>query len=182
MAKKKITEIVTKMYPMSELHPDPKNPRTISDEDYAELVDSLLKSPRLLWLNPIVINKKGIIKVGNQRFKAAQELGWTEIPCKSAEDFTPQELKELMIKDNIHQGKWEWSMFDDSWDNDRVRKWGLSELPEKFKPIVDPTINTKPVTQKDIDKAGVEEKEFKQASVTKVMTCPHCAEDFEVRV
>lgn len=124
MAKKEITEIVTRMVPIDTLKPDPKNPRSISDKDYGTLVDSLLKSPRLLWLNPLVVDKKGIVKVGNQRLRAAIDLGWEEIPAKSAEDFTPKELKELMIKDNLHQGHWLYDELE-SWDTDALKEWGM---------------------------------------------------------
>lgn len=181
MAKKQITEIVTRMVPIADLKPDPKNPRSITEEDFATLVDSMLKSPRLLWLNPLVVDKKGIVKVGNQRLRAALELGWTEIPAKSAEDFTPKELKELMIKENLHQGHWLFEELEE-WETASLKEWGMKDLPEKFAPTTDPTFDASDVTDDDIQKAEHSEKEFAQVSSTKVATCPHCGEDFEIRV
>lgn len=182
MAKKDISEMKIEMHKISDIQLDPNNPRTITEEDFQELVTSLQRSPRLLWLNPIIIDKKGVVKVGNQRLKASQHLGWEEIPCIKADNFTPQELKELMIKENLHAGTWDFTVLEDNFGFDKLEKWGMKDLPKKFGPTLDPQTDTSEVTEDDIMKAETSEKTFTRTESIKMTICPSCGEEFETRI
>ena len=65
---------------ISEMISNDRNPRTITEEDVEVLKTSILESPSFMELRPIILDKFGIIQGGNQRFKACEELGLTEVP------------------------------------------------------------------------------------------------------
>ena len=52
----------------------------------------------MLELRPIVVNKDHIILGGNMRYKAAKEIGLKEIPVKVADNLTPEQEREFLIK------------------------------------------------------------------------------------
>ena len=66
---------------VSELKPATYNPRKISDEDFAQLVESIRQ---FTMIEPLVVNSNperyGIIIGGHQRFKAAKHLGFKTVP------------------------------------------------------------------------------------------------------
>lgn len=111
---------------------NPQNPRIIRDANYQKLVESLKHFPRMMELRPIVVDETGIIQGGNMRYKALIELGYKEVPedwIKKANDFTLDELREFIIKDNIPYGEWDWQLLSDDWDKEQLIEWGL-DIPD----------------------------------------------------
>jgi ParB-like chromosome segregation protein Spo0J len=47
----------------------------------------------------------GTIVAGNMRYRAAVELGWTEIPCATV-DLDPERARLWMLRDNQGYGEW----------------------------------------------------------------------------
>jgi len=76
------------------------NPRTISDHDMEQLKKSLLGFDAV---QPAVVNmfkgREGIIVGGNQRVRAAKELGWSEFPCVVV-NLPEHKEKELNVRLN----------------------------------------------------------------------------------
>ncbi len=108
------------------------NPRLIKDEKFKQLCKSIKDLPNMMELRPIIIDVNNVIQGGNMRFNALKELGYKEIPetwVKRAEFFTPDELKEFIIKDNLSFGEWDWSMLANEWDTDKLQEWGL-DIPD----------------------------------------------------
>lgn len=52
------------------------------------------------WRQPIVVDKEGVIVVGDTRFKAAQLLGLDEVPVHVASSLTPEQLRAYRLADN----------------------------------------------------------------------------------
>ena len=52
------------------------------------------------FVQPIVIDKDGVIVIGHCRALAAKKLGMTEVPCVCVEDLTPEQVKALRVIDN----------------------------------------------------------------------------------
>lgn len=125
------------MIKLSTLKTDPSNPRKIDEKDFEQLKKSLQTFPRMMELRPIVIDETGTVKAGNQRLKALKELGYKEIDdlwVKKAIDFTPQQLREFMLKDNDHAGEFDWEILKDDWDSKELVDWGIanhSTLPDQ---------------------------------------------------
>lgn len=90
---------------ISELHLWAKNPRTIKDKRFEALCKSLTDDPSFMELRPILATKDGRIYAGNMRYRAAKELGWTEVPAIITD--IPEKLaNERAIKDNNEFGDW----------------------------------------------------------------------------
>lgn len=119
------------MLKLSSIKPNPDNPRIILDHKFIKLVESLKKFPKMMELRPIIIDDNGIVQGGNMRLKALNELGYDEIPdewVKRAKDFTPEELKEFIIKDNVSFGDWDFDALMLFEDLDKLTEWGV-EFP-----------------------------------------------------
>ncbi len=84
------------MMKIGEITPYEKNPR-INDK----AVDAVCKSLQEFgWQQPIVVDANHVIIIGHTRTKAAQKLGWTEVPVVVAENLSPEQVKALRIADN----------------------------------------------------------------------------------
>ena len=109
---------------ISQIKPNPNNPRLIKDDKFKKLCQSIKDFPEMLELRPIVVNKDMIILGGNMRYKAAKEIGLKEIPVTIA-DLTPEQEREFLIKDNTSGGEWDWEVLANEWDTEQLEAWGL---------------------------------------------------------
>ena len=117
---------------ISQIKPNPDNPRVIKDDKFDKLCKSIKEFPKMMELRPIIVDSNMIILAGNMRLRALQHLGYKEIPdnwVKKASDLTDEQKKEFIIKDNVGFGDWEWDMLANEWDVDQLKEWGL-DLPE----------------------------------------------------
>jgi DNA modification methylase len=113
---------------ISEIKPNPKNPRLIKDEKFKKLVKSIKDFPQMLELRPIVVDENNIILGGNMRFKALKEAGYTEVSIVRAKDLTNEQKDEFIVKDNVGFGEWDWDTLANEWEVDKLEEWGL-DLP-----------------------------------------------------
>ena len=109
---------------ISEIKPNPNNPRLIKDDKFKKLCQSIKDFPEMLELRPIVVNKDMIILGGNMRYKAAKEIGLKEIPVTIA-DLTEDQQREFLIKDNTSGGEWDWEVLANEWNSEELEAWGL---------------------------------------------------------
>jgi len=58
---------------LSQIQPNPDNPRLIKDDKFEKLVKSLKDFPQMMKLRPIIIDENNIIQGGNMRFKALKQ-------------------------------------------------------------------------------------------------------------
>ena len=113
---------------LSEIKPNPKNPRLIKDEKFKKLVKSIKEFPQMLELRPIVVDENNIILGGNMRFKALKEAGHTEVSIVRANNLTSEQKDEFIVKDNVGFGEWDWDSLANEWEVDKLEEWGL-DLP-----------------------------------------------------
>lgn len=64
----------TKLVDLSSVRVNKKNPRTISKEKFAKLVNSLLSLPKMLEIRPVAVDAKGVALGGNMRYRALSEI------------------------------------------------------------------------------------------------------------
>lgn len=114
---------------ISEIKSNPNNPRTIRDEKFLKLVQSIKDFPEMLKVRPIVVNSDMIVLGGNMRLKACKEAGLKKIPVIIADDFSAEKQKEFIIKDNVGFGDWDWSVLANEWDAEQLTDWGL-DIPD----------------------------------------------------
>lgn len=166
----------TSLRPISEIKLNPKNPRIIRDAKFANLVKSLRELPVMTSLREIIVDENDIIIGGNMRFRAAQEAGWAEVPVKvftremaeennrltGREDSYEDYKKEIVIRDNVSGGEWDWDMLSSDWEVEELEDWGM-DLPE---------LNLSFGEDKEIDTG-----ELLDAKNT--IECPKCHFEFE---
>ena len=133
------------------------NPRTISDEAFQRLCDSIKRDPQFMDLRPIVIDEANVILGGNQRYKACQRLGMTEVPdawVRVATGLTAAQRKRFIVVDNTPEGmggEWDIDILAADWDRPELGELGfeklMAELTENIQPFGD--------TETDRDGQGV---------------------------
>ena len=141
----------TKTVKISEIKPNPNNPRLIKDEKFAKLVNSIKGFPEMLEIRPIVVNSDMIVLGGNMRLKACKEAGLKEIPVIFADDLTEEQQREFIIKDNVGFGEWDWDMIANEWEPEQLEDWGLDIVGFDAEPNLDELIGdekNKPATLK----------------------------------
>ncbi len=114
------------------IKPNPKNPRLIKDDKFNKLVESIRTFPEMMEKRPIVcvtdVDGKIFPLGGNMRFKALQELKYKEIPdnwIQMADEWTEEQRREFVIKDNVGFGEWDWEQLANEWDTEQLEYWGL---------------------------------------------------------
>lgn len=86
----------TDMRPIDSITPYEKNPRK-----NAGAIAAVAKSiEEFGFRQPIVVDEQGVIIVGHTRWKAAQQLGMTEVPVHIAVGMPPEKAKAYRIADN----------------------------------------------------------------------------------
>lgn len=91
--------------PLAKLTPAPWNPRTIRDERFKNLCESIQADPEFLWRRPILAMADGTIYAGNMRYRAATHLGLKAVPA-IVEDVPEKLAKERALRDNAQWGDW----------------------------------------------------------------------------
>ena len=111
---------------LSDIRPNPNNPRVIKDDKFKKLVQSIQDFPQMLELRPIVVNDEMIVLGGNMRLKALEHLGIEETFIIKAGDLTDKQEQEFIIKDNVGYGEWDWEQLANEWDVEDLDDWGLT--------------------------------------------------------
>ena len=105
-----------------------RNPRTIRDDDFKKLVQSIEANPDYFEARPLILSDRTgelVIIAGNQRYRAAKELKLKEVPTFLIKDLTEEREKEIIIRDNVSNGQWDWEVLANEWDVDQLEEWGL---------------------------------------------------------
>jgi hypothetical protein len=117
---------------ISQLKPNPNNPRLIKDDKFKKLVTSLREFPEMMEKRPMVCVTDTDGKLyplgGNMRLKALKEIGYKEIPdnwIMLADEWSEEKRKEFVIKDNVSFGEFDWDTLANEWDVEELTEWGL---------------------------------------------------------
>ena len=66
------------------------------------------------FVQPIVIDRDGVIVIGHCRALAAKKLGMKEVPCVCVDDLTPEQVNALRIVDNkSNESDWDYDLLTD---------------------------------------------------------------------
>lgn len=121
--------------PINLIKENPENPRNIGEKEFKKLIESIKKFPQMLSIRPIVVNNEMVVLGGNMRLRACKEVGLKEVPIIKAEDLTPEQQKEFIIKDNVGFGAWDWDKLGNDFDAAQLSEWGLEVLIEDKKEV-----------------------------------------------
>lgn len=119
---------------IADLKKNPNNPRIIKDDGFNKLKESLQssKGKEHFDARPCIVSTRigeNIIIAGNTRFQAAKELGWKEVPVVIMDGLTQDQENEIIIRDNVSNGEWNWEQLANEWDAEKLNEWGL-DVPE----------------------------------------------------
>ena len=147
---------------LSEIKPNPDNPRVIKKNQLKSLQKSLNDFPEMMKLRPIVVDEDGVILGGNMRYQALLANGATETEVETVSGLTPEQKREFVIKDNAAFGDWDWDKLANEWDAGELNDWGLC-----FEPPV------------DVSDFFTDKDESKDKGPQKI-TCPNCGHEFTI--
>lgn len=111
---------------------------------------------------PILIDADNVIVCGHTRYKAAQELGYDEVPCVYADNMSEEQIKAFRLVDN--------KTHEDS-------KWDFSKLNEELEGIFD--IDMEDFGFTDISLPAVPETQETTEHEARMVVCPKCGTQFE---
>ena len=84
-------------WPVERLIPSPRNARTHSDAQVAEIAGSIRAFG---FANPILVGQEGDVIAGHGRLAAARQLGLTEVPVIALHGLTELQRRQLVLADN----------------------------------------------------------------------------------
>lgn len=127
---------------ISELTLLKNNPRFITDDNFQRLKRDIESDPDFLEKRPVLVNKVWdtlTVYWGNQRVRAAKELGWDTIPCDIEENVPEDIMKKRVFVDNTEYGQTDYDVIANEWDVEEIKGWDLPELEFPDVQIIDPS-------------------------------------------
>lgn len=93
------------MRKVSELTPYEKNAKTHDKRQIDNVAQSIKE---MGWLQPLVVDRDGVVVVGHCRLLAAKKLKQKEVPCLIADDLTDEQIKKYRVLDNkLNESPWD---------------------------------------------------------------------------
>lgn len=140
--------------PIKDLKELPGNPRTIKKDQFERLKQSIKDNPDYFEARPIILSDRTgelVILAGNQRYKAAKAIGLAEVPTILLSGLTEEREREIVIRDNVENGDWDWDALFNEWDTDKLQEWGVTNIKQSIQDEKDiqenpPTIVTSFIT------------------------------------
>ena len=168
--------MTTRAIKLADLHENPDNPRTITDEQLHKLMRSLVFFPSMLKLRPIIASSDNTILGGNMRYRALLRLAamdastlatfihdnapetYTEADIERTYDyweyFTPKSDIEVVTDENLTPDERDEFVIK---DNINYGDWDVEKLTGDFSPLQlmewgleqDPTCQDEPIDKPD---------------------------------
>ena len=96
---------------LAELTPYAGNAKKHDSTQIANVAESIRQFG---FVQPIVIDRDGVIVIGHCRALAAKKLGMKEVPCVCVDDLTPEQVNALRIVDNkSNESEWDFDVLSD---------------------------------------------------------------------
>lgn len=130
---------------IADIVPYAKNAKKHDKKQIANVAESIKQYG---FVQPIVVDKDGVIVIGHCRAEAAKKLGMTEVPCVCVDELTPEQVAALRLADNkSNESDWDMDLLGDElaeldlsmFDFD----WGLPEIDKKIVDEEIPEVDTK---------------------------------------
>jgi 16S rRNA G966 N2-methylase RsmD len=141
--------------PITELRPDPKNPRSHSPKQ----VNQIAKSISAFGFNvPVLIDAQLNVVAGHGRLLACRQLGWDEVPTIALGHLTAAQAKAYLIADNRLTENSEWddrllaeqlkelSLLDLDFDLDAIG-FDVPEIDLRIESLSEPGVAEDPIDQ-----------------------------------
>ena len=140
---------------LAELTPYAGNAKKHDSTQIANVAESI---KQFGFVQPIVIDRDGVIVIGHCRALAAEKLGMKEVPCVCVDDLTPEQVNALRIVDNkSNESPWDFDIL-----SDELADIDLSDFDFDFG------------IEDDEELPNFEEEPSKNDSKNDVCQCPKC--------
>lgn len=146
---------------LKDLKPYERNPRRITEAQYEQLLKSLKENG---YHQRILATPDFRIIGGHQRIRAMKQLGMKEIKVLIPDrEISDEKFKELLIKDNLPFGEFDFDMLSADFEADQLLAWGMPKdwLPD-FTPV------------SEDEQGKLDEKKPADSA-----TCPECGYEFD---
>ena len=153
---------------LAELTPYAGNAKKHDGTQIANVAESIRQFG---FVQPIVIDRNGVIVIGHCRALAAKKLGMKEVPCVCVDDLTPEQVNALRIVDNkSNESEWDFDIL-----HDELAELNLDDFDFDFG--IDDEEET--VTSEPKEATGAVEYETEDFSDEKFeCECPRCGFKF----
>lgn len=139
--------------PLSQITPYAKNAKKHDQTQIDNVAESIKQYG---FVQPIVVDRDGVIVIGHCRALAAKKLGMKIVPCVCVDDLTPEQVNALRLVDNkSNESDWNFDLLADELPDVDLSgfdfEWGLPEdqteevveddvpdVDEKSEPITKP--------------------------------------------
>ena len=114
--------------PINTIKPLGNNPRKITQEQLVNLKQSIEDNKDYFECRPVILSDRTgeLVAIdGNQRMRAAKELGWKEVPTILLSGLSEEREKEIIIRANVNNGEWDEELLKD-WDVSLLKDWGVN--------------------------------------------------------
>lgn len=112
----------------------PANPRQWTKAQFEQLKASIRETPELLEARGCIVDYhdgKYVCLGGNMRYMACKDLGMAEVPCYVIPEGTSVlKKKEIVAKDNVSMGEWDYDALANEWGDLDLEGWGVPIPPE----------------------------------------------------
>lgn len=112
----------------------PANPRQWTKAQFEQLKASIRETPELLEARGCIVDYhdgKYVCLGGNMRYMACKDLGMTDVPCYVIPEGTSVlKKKEIVAKDNVSMGEWDYDALANEWGDLDLEGWGVPIPPE----------------------------------------------------
>lgn len=150
---------------VKELRPYERNPRRISVEEFDRLKDSIKRNG---YHQRILVMQDLSVIGGHQRIRALTELGIKKIKVLVPDrELSEEQFKEIMIKDNLPFGSWDFDILSSDYEPDQLVEYGM---PKEWLPDFSP----------GGDQPKLDEAEEKEEVEPQLIHCPSCNHEFSI--
>ena len=161
-----------KYYSPDQLKPYEKNPRKNLNVD--KVADSIIEFG---FQQPIVVDKDMVVIVGHTRLEASKKLKLDKVPVIIA-DISPKKAKAYRIADNrlSEDSDWDYDFLNIEINMLKEENFDLVELGFSKEELDNLLTNPD-----EFDEGNLEEQGKLDELDPKMITCPHCQKEFDLR-
>ena len=108
-----------------------RNPRKITEGQFKKLMKSMKEDPGFFERRPCLVNKTGetlTVYAGNQRVRAADKLGWVQVPCIVDNELTETLMRKRVVCDNKSMGEWDFDILGNDYEIEELFDAGFTDL------------------------------------------------------
>lgn len=160
---------------INEIKPYEKNAKIHDEKQVANVAESI---KQFGFVQPVVVDKDGVIVIGHCRVLAAKKLKMKEVPCVCVDELTEEQVKALRIVDNkTNESPWDMKMLAEELPEINLDGFDMGfGIYDYFNADLDSFF-------KDVEPADEEQAEEKTETAEEnhdgEVRCPHCGEWFK---